>query len=145
MGTLGKYLRSVREARGIDLREAAQQTRISLQYLKALEAEDFSKLPGAVFVRGFLKNYSKFLQLDESEVMKKFGESQPAPPLATAVQTPQSAVQPTAEEPKADTSSKFPFEPFVWGTVIAVVLVLALFAALPKRQRKETQQPAASS
>jgi len=74
MGTLGEYLRSAREARGIDLREAAQQTRISFTYLKALEAEDFTKLPGEVFVKGFLKNYGKFLRLDELEVMKRFEE-----------------------------------------------------------------------
>ncbi len=43
MGTLGQYLRSAREARGIDLRDAAQQTRISFNYLKALEEEDFSQ------------------------------------------------------------------------------------------------------
>ena len=34
-----------------DLRDAAQQTRISINYLKALEDEDFSKVPGEVSVR----------------------------------------------------------------------------------------------
>ncbi len=143
MGTLGKYLRSAREEQGIDLREAAQQTRISLQYLKALEAEDFSKLPGAVFVRGFLKNYSKFLKLDETEVMKKFAESQQTPPPVTVAQAPQSAPQPIAEKPEKSMSAKFPFEPFVWGTVIIIALVIALFAALPQRHRKEIQRSAA--
>ncbi|HYA87148.1 MAG TPA: RodZ domain-containing protein [Nitrospirota bacterium] len=144
MGTLGKYLRDARETQGIDLREAAQQTRISLQYLKALEAEDFSKLPGAVFVRGFLKNYSKFLQLDETEVMKKFGELQ-QPPLVTEAQTLQTAPQPTVEEPTINTSAKLPFEPFIWGSIIVLVLVIALFAALPPQRRKEIQQSAATS
>ena len=141
MGTLGNYLRSAREERGIELRDAAQQTRISLQYLKALEEEDFSKLPGAVFVRGFLKNYCKFLKLDETEVMKKFAESQQTPPHVTAAQASQSAAQPIAEEPEKSTSVKFPFEPFVWGTVIIIVLVIALFAALPRRPQKQMPRP----
>jgi transcriptional regulator with XRE-family HTH domain len=145
MGTLGTYLRSAREARGIDLREAAQQTRISLQYLKALEAEDFSKLPGAVFVRGFLKNYSKFLQLDETEVMKKFGELQQKPPVVTAAQAIEVAPQQIAEETKTSTSTKFPFELFIWGAIIAIILVIALFATLPQRHRKEIQPPQATS
>src|SRR3990172_5593198 len=74
MGTLGQYLRSAREARGLDLRDAAQQTRIGIAYIKALEDEDFSRLPGEVFVKGFLKNYGKFLRLDDAEVMKRYGE-----------------------------------------------------------------------
>ena len=75
MGTLGQYLRNAREARGIALRDAAQQTRIRFNYLKALEEEDFARLPGEVFVKGFLKNYGKFLHLEEFEVMKKYAES----------------------------------------------------------------------
>ncbi len=146
MGTLGKYLRDARESRGIDLRDAAQQTRISIQYLKALEAEDFSKLPGAVFVRGFLKNYSKFLRLDESEVMARFGELQQTPSPGASARPSQATPQhAAAEEPGPSTSEKIPVEPFIWAAVIIVVLVIALFAALPRRHRKEVQHPAESS
>jgi cytoskeleton protein RodZ len=140
MGTLGEYLRSAREERGIELREAAQQTRISLQYLKALEEEDFSKLPGAVFVRGFLKNYGKFLKLDEAEVMKKFAESQQTLPHVAAAQASPNASQPIAEAQEKSTSSKFPLEPIIWGTIIIIVLVVALFAAYPRHHQKEMPQ-----
>jgi cytoskeletal protein RodZ len=146
MGTLGKYLRDAREARGIDLRDAAQQTRISVQYLRALEAEDFSKLPGAVFVKGFLKNYSKFLQLDEAEVMRRLAELQQPPPpsTSTAGSVPQAAPPPAAE-PEPSTSQQIPIEPFIWGAGIIIILVIALFSALPERHPKEIQQPAALS
>jgi transcriptional regulator with XRE-family HTH domain len=139
MGTLGRYLREAREARGIDLRDAAQQTRISLQYLKALEMEDFTKLPGAVFVRGFLKNYCKFLRLDEAEVMKKFAEIQQVPSPAIPVTN-----APPVEEKEEvqDPSKKIPLEPFIWGAAIVIVLVLALFSALPQKTTKEMHQDA---
>ncbi|HSB32914.1 MAG TPA: helix-turn-helix domain-containing protein, partial [Nitrospirota bacterium] len=92
MGTLGKYLHDAREARGIDLRDAAQQTRISLQYLRALEEENFEKLPGDVFVRGFLKNYARFLRLDETEVMKQYAEMVQKPvPAGVANQVQEAA------------------------------------------------------
>ena len=148
MGTLGKFLRDTRESRGIDLRDAAQQTRISIQYLKALEAEDFSKLPGAVFVRGFLKNYGKFLRLDESEVMRRYTEMQQTPsPSIAAVQAPQpappSAQKVAEEEVEPNHSEKIPIEPFVWGAGIIIVLVIALFSALPQRHTQETGQFAA--
>jgi len=51
MATLGSYLREARESRGVDLREASQETRIALNFLKAIEDEQFSKLPGEVFVK----------------------------------------------------------------------------------------------
>src|SRR5512139_971744 len=112
MGTLGSYLRTVREARNIDLREAAQQTRISINYLKAIEEEDFSKLPGEVFVKGFLKSYARFLQLNEDEVMARYAglakPAAPAPPAAgqkTEKQKVPAPQQPASEpERKAQTS-----------------------------------------
>ncbi|HEX9020923.1 MAG TPA: RodZ domain-containing protein [Nitrospirota bacterium] len=132
MSTLGQYLRSAREARGIDLRDAAQQTRISIHYLDALETENFAKLPGEVFVKGFLKSYAKFLRLDESEVMIKYGElrgwqSQPVP-AAPVEREPTAPVR----EPKA--APKTPLEPFVWGMALAIALVVFLFTALPGRR-----------
>jgi transcriptional regulator with XRE-family HTH domain len=140
MGTLGPYLRNAREALGIDLREAAQQTRISIQYLRALEEEDFRRLPGDVFVKGFLKNYGRFLQLDETEVLKKYSES------TTKTTAPGNAAPTIAPAPVADEqqvrSAKLPVEPFVWGTVIVIGLVLFLFASLPERREQVPKQSA---
>jgi hypothetical protein len=136
MGTLGPYLRGAREARGIDLHDAAQQTRIGIAYLKALEEEDFSRLPGEVFVKGFLKNYGKFLRLDESQVMKKYGE----------LRDPKSEEGPVAEKSPAAAGSmqKKPqstaIEPFLWGAGIVIALILFLFASLPERHPRETKQ-----
>ncbi len=136
MGTLGQYLQDARNALGIDIREAAQQTRINLQYIKALEDEDFSKLPGEVFVKGFLKNYGRFLNLDEAEVMKRYGElkgNYPMPVVSTA--QPETSAAPAE---RAQTS-KLPIEPFIWAAGIIVVLIVFLFTALP-RHPKETHQ-----
>ncbi len=147
MGTLGRYLQDARNGRGIDLREAAQQTRISLQYLKALEAEDFSKLPGEVFVKGFLKNYGKFLNLDESEVMKRYGELKQKPaaaPAGAAQAQPEPSIaapEPVpAPAPEKHRSSKLPVEAFIWAAGIIVILTALLFTALPGRHPKETRQ-----
>jgi len=137
MGTLGAYLKNARETRGLDLRDAAQQTRISLQYLKALEAEDFSKLPGEVFVKGFLKNYARFLKLDEAEVLKRYAELR-----SPAVSSPQPTV---VQEPVHTVAAavKTPLEPFVWGAAILLAIVIFLFTGPTRKQHIET--PPASS
>ncbi len=137
MGTLGRYLHDAREARGIDLRDAAQQTRISSQYLRALEEENFKKLPGDVFVRGFLKNYARFLRLDEAEVMRQYAEMVQKPlPVSVANQ----AKEPAATEKPRRRSSKIPVEPFIWGAVIVIILILFLLTALPSRHHKENRR-----
>jgi cytoskeletal protein RodZ len=143
MGTLGEYLRETREALGIDLRDAAQQTRISINYLKALENQDFARLPGEVFVKGFLKNYSKFLHLDEAEVMKKYGELKPqkTPP------GPGASAENTGAVVAADqkTHKQPSLEPFMWGAGILIALILFFFIALPSRYPKKPQHTAVLS
>lgn len=129
MGTLGEYLRSAREAKGIDLRDAAQQTRISFNYLKALEEEDFIKLPGEVFVKGFLKNYSKFLKLDEAETLRRYAEFKPVVQSPAAAPIPENNAPDPAEEPR----SKTPLEPFIWGGAILIALLAFLFISMPGR------------
>jgi hypothetical protein len=141
MGTLGQYLLNARLAMDIDLRDAAQQTRISIQYLRALENEDFSKLPGEVFVKGFLKNYGRFLKLDESEVMKRYAELKPnLAPSFTPPPSEEYAVLPSENHTPKGTS----LEPFVWGTVLIVSILIFLFTSLPTRPSKDIQQPAGS-
>ncbi len=136
MGTLGQYLRGARETRGVDLRDAAQHTRISIHYLKALEEEDFSRLPGEVFVKGFLKNYGKFLRLDESEVMKKYEELRPRRSALSTVANK----APAAEGSEQKASQWNTIEPFILGSGVVIALMLFLFTALPKRPPRDTHQ-----
>jgi cytoskeletal protein RodZ len=148
MGTLGSYLREAREARGTDLREAAQQTRINFNYLAAIENEEFSKLPGEVFVKGFLKNYAKFLQLPEGEVMKRYGEI-----TIHAKEAPADAVrQAPTKEPASTMEQKVPerkernLEPVLWGGVIVIALAAIALIGLPQRHAvPERTGPAATA
>lgn len=128
MGTLGTYLANARESQGIDLHDAAQQTRISIHYLKALEEEDFSKLPGEVFVKGFLKNYARFLNLPEADVMQRYSETRGV--QAPAVQQPIEQAAPVCERSGRDET---PLEPFVWAGAIFIAFIILFFTAMPKR------------
>ena len=136
MGTLGQFLRAAREKRGIDLRDAAQQTRISMVFLKALEEEDFAKLPGAVFVKGFLKNYGKFLLLDEQEVIKKYTELI-APQNAPGVVATKDPIITGNEQLRSQRSV---VELFLWGSGILIVCIVVLFMALPELRSRETRE-----
>ena len=70
----GALLQRVREARGIQLRDVAERSKIGMTYLQAIEDERFNKLPAVVYVRGFLVEYSKILGVDQERVLDTYLE-----------------------------------------------------------------------
>jgi hypothetical protein len=60
----GALLQRLREARGITLRVMADTTKLSMHYVKAIEANQFSELPGRVYLRGFLIQYARALRVN---------------------------------------------------------------------------------
>jgi flagellar biosynthesis protein FlhG len=64
----GSILRAVREARGLELGQISRRTKISLSYLQAIEDDDFGALPALVYVRGFVAELAKCLELDPVQV-----------------------------------------------------------------------------
>ena len=72
MASFGENLRREREMRGVSLEEISSATKISLRFLHALEEEDFAKLPGGIFTRGFIRAYAKYLGLDEDRVLAEY-------------------------------------------------------------------------
>ncbi|HZS36092.1 MAG TPA: P-loop NTPase [Polyangia bacterium] len=68
----GDILRRLREARGIDLLEISQRTKVGLGHLRSIEDERWDAMPATVYLRGFLVEYARFLRLDVSQVTKTF-------------------------------------------------------------------------
>ncbi|HYX36095.1 MAG TPA: helix-turn-helix domain-containing protein [Oligoflexus sp.] len=62
----GKGLVQLREIVGIDQAEIQERTKISIEYIKGMENNDFQKLPPLVYVRGFLKIYLQYLGLSDA-------------------------------------------------------------------------------
>ena len=75
---LGSYLKNLREEKNVSLETAARSTGISLKYLKALEAEEFEKLPGLIYAKNFLKNYLIFLGGDIEKGMEMLNPAKAA-------------------------------------------------------------------
>ena len=72
MTNLGDLLREAREARGLTWEDVERATHIRLKYLEALENNQFQELPGDVYTRGFLRNYSIFLELPYADVIAAY-------------------------------------------------------------------------
>ena len=81
---IGQQLRAAREAQGLSLHDVADRLKLSLRQLEAIEAGDFSRLPGATFVRGFVRNYTRFLALYGAPLMALLDQVYPPQPVDRA-------------------------------------------------------------
>jgi cytoskeleton protein RodZ len=72
MPAFGENLQREREMRGVSLEEISSATKISMRFLRAIEEEDFAKLPGGIFARSFIRSYARYLGLDEERVMAEY-------------------------------------------------------------------------
>jgi hypothetical protein len=61
---IGNSLREARERQGLGYPEIELATKIRAKYLRALEEEDFTSIPGDAYIRGFLRTYAEYLGLD---------------------------------------------------------------------------------
>ena len=68
----GTLIQKVRHYRNINLEQLSERSKISKTYLLAIEAHDFDSLPAKVFVRGFIVQISKLLNLDPNKVSNSY-------------------------------------------------------------------------
>ncbi len=118
---VGPQLRHAREKLGLTVKDVAEQTRISSRYIEAIEAGDFSVLPGRTYAVGFARNIAKVVELDEGDV-------------AAMVRAELNTAGPLNEERRQTYQpgdpARAPSGRLVWFSIIAIVLLLAgLFTA----------------
>jgi cytoskeleton protein RodZ len=72
MGSFGERMKRERELRAIALDDIANSTKIGTRLLHALEEEQFDKLPGGIFNKGFVRAYAKYLGIDEEQAVADY-------------------------------------------------------------------------
>ena len=98
--TIGQRLKVEREEQRLTLEKVFDATRIRIQYLRALEADDLSVMPSPVQARGYLRNYAEFLGLDVDRILDELRETSTQPtsgevigPADQAPPIPQPAIE----------------------------------------------------
>lgn len=64
----GAFFKKVREYKNMSIAQLSEQIRVGKSYLRAIEQDDYSRLPAPVYVRGFILQLSKVLGLDQNKV-----------------------------------------------------------------------------
>jgi cytoskeletal protein RodZ len=71
-GSFGELLKRERELREVSLNELTVKTRVAVRFIEALENEDWKKLPGGVFNRGFVRAIARYLGLSEEHFLAEY-------------------------------------------------------------------------
>jgi cytoskeleton protein RodZ len=144
-GSPGKVLATQREAMGWTVEQVADQLKLAVRQVIALEAGDYASLPSPAVTRGFVRAYAKLMKLDPAPLVAQIAIDSPAPaetnPAAVRRPTPASFSQ--AKFPSHGKRSSLPL-----GWIAAAVVVVAAagaawkFGVLPGG-RGESAAPAA--
>jgi len=131
----------------IDVSEIEAKTKIRAKYLRALENEEWSLLPGPTFVKSFLRTYAQALGLDGKALVEEYRLHHERPSeamLEPIVSTPQSrrprarSGGPPGRGPDASASRGYAIAVGVIGTIIVVLVVLLILGGGSSPNTKST-------
>lgn len=104
--SFGARLRQRREERQVDLIAVAEQTKIKLSLLEALERDDVSQWPSGIFRRAYIRTYAHIIGLDPDVVLREFLEAHPDPPEMFTATTAAAAAAEEAARKNAAPSTR---------------------------------------
>src|SRR6476661_2658664 len=81
-GAPGNVLAAAREEMNLSVTDVARHLKLSPAQVEALEDGAYERLPGRVFVRGFLRNYAKLLGIDPQPLLRSIESQMPQPAMA---------------------------------------------------------------
>lgn len=129
----GALLGAERRRQGLSLGDVARQLKLSVRQIEALERDDYAAFAGMVFVRGFLRNYAKLLQVDADALLVGLpGVSAPNP----------SAAEEAAAAADLEAGRRSARPGFAWIAGAAAVLVLLVVAAIYEGRQHRAPAPA---
>lgn len=73
--TIGQILSRARQTQGLHIADVARSLKLGVRQVEAMEADEHEKLPGITFVKGFIRNYARLLQLDPEPMLASLQEN----------------------------------------------------------------------
>ncbi|WP_292018738.1 helix-turn-helix domain-containing protein [Megasphaera sp. UBA4382] len=129
MSSIGRVLQQEREQQGRTLKEVSDAVNIKEGYLDALEKEDFDVIPGAVFVKGFIRTYAEYLGLDGAGLVTAYKEEvlarKPRPEVRPVAQSPERAEREKRQKER-NRQSKWQGITILSGIILFLLLIIWL-------------------
>src|SRR5437764_7308118 len=130
MSSIGESLRRERRRRNLELDQISHELRISSRFLEAIEEEQFEKLPAGVFAKSFVRQYARYLGLDEEELVSELQRALEPPASSVEAAGPRLAPIADIHVPRVEqwqtVSDSRRFEWSSWLPSLALVVVVML-------------------
>jgi cytoskeletal protein RodZ len=133
MESIGNILRAARHQRNLSLDDVAEATKIRLEHLEKIEADEFDQLPSGIYARSFLKKYAEFLNLDSAPILTAYQQR------AGATRKP--TIRATAKAKPTELRLNVRMVSAVVGAVTLGVLLAVVAANWRSRPKSEEPQP----
>jgi cytoskeleton protein RodZ len=140
-GSLGEQLRRARIERGVNLREVAEQTRITMRHLEAIESDDYKELPGGIFNKSFIKSYARYVRFPEARALELYEREM----RERGLHTDEVATSPQRSRVYMGESARSPLVTYGLSAIIVGLLILVVYAGLHFWNNKKTQTAEAAA
>ncbi len=142
MPSVGERLRRARKDANLTLYQIAADTKIQHWILDAIERDDMSKVPGGVFIRGYLSSFAVAVGLDRDEILSAYFGTTPAPAPVSPGLPRQSAQREGV--PAADVMTKRSTTPpwQIAAIVAALVVAAVVWRTIPRSNPDAAPRPA---
>ena len=135
LSPVGERLRAAREEKKLSLEDLAAQTRIPQRHLANIETGEWDSLPAPTYTIGFAKSYASAVGLDRTEIGNQLREEMGGARFATSSSDVFEPADPRRTMPKG----------LVIGTIIAVIVLIALMSWLNNRSLNQADEPQAQA
>jgi len=133
MEQIGARLREARMGAKIDINQVEADTKIRAKYLRAMENEEWSLLPGEIYSKTFLRTYADYLGLDSRELLDDYRRQYERPtdhdlrPLTSGRERDRRQGRRRRQQPQPRGGGGFPIPPWVLVVIVLVIVGVALW------------------
>lgn len=148
MNGIGQTLKEAREKKGLTLDDLQQTTKIQKRYLIAIEAENFDALPGYFYVRAFIQQYAKVVDLDGDELLAQLEEKtgvKTETPVAHEATTRTEAVRIEQGEKNDFLGKLMNYLPTIIIVIVVVAILGTIYVVAWGNHSKNTESQSSSS
>ncbi|WP_158231844.1 MULTISPECIES: RodZ domain-containing protein [unclassified Sporosarcina] len=133
---IGARLKEARISKGLTLEDLQDSTKIQQRYLSAIENEEFQVIPGAFYVRVFIKQYAEAVDLDADEILSLYQDE-----YEPAVQEKQESVVPATMQRSAGSKQNNQLRDAM-PKIIVALFILMIFVIVYTLLRDKATEPA---